>query len=819
MTLKFELDVQQVRSICCFRLTWGNGQKLVAELPYPETVFAAYQHWEKAYIAFYQSDIDLLPPPPFQHPSSDLRARVEQSGVLEPSVVDWRLRLAQAQATLLSEFHGWLSGRELLPLRAAIAQAQSKTQNVEIFLTCNPIALDRLPWETWEIATEFAARRAIRFARTPLNLPESPKHPRKRQSRILMILGDETGLDFAAEKRALKALRSRVEVHFIGWQGHQSQPSQNLKETIRSHLEDPKGWDILCFAGHSNETLETGGEIAIAPNQGILMSELLPSLRIAQANGLQFALFNSCRGLSIAHSLASIGIPEVAIMRHPVHNRVASEFLVQFIQQLVNHGEVHSALITTCEYLKIDKNQTYPSAFLIPSLFRHPAFPSFKLNQSRWRNYTKQWLPNRREAIMLVACAVLSILSPVQGILLEQRVLLQSFYRSLTHQVPQTQLPPVRLIQIDPATIQNARIRVTDQIDRQFLAQIVERLTDAKAKVIGFDYFFDRPGTLEEDKQLARAIQQSVSKNQTWFVFAEAITNEGRIRTAKITGIGSPQWSLSGLVNTDRALNTWYLKPSDNLECEPDCPFPNLLAIAHLLAQSSSLQPKLNSSSSAWQSQTLELAKSAPTASRVYQIRTHQELPLTNFSRYLGQLWLQPILDFSIPPNAVFETTSAGELVKKNAQLKLNNLPNQVVLIASGGYTTTTTLNSQGSDTYEHPKAISYWNSIGFGFATVPRFTGAESIAYAIHHQLNRRLLVPVPDLWMIVIAAILGGSLRSSPRFRQYRWLWLGGLGVYGIGSLQLYIIVGIVVPFLLPMLVLIWYGFPYLQRRLPNV
>jgi hypothetical protein len=310
-----------------------------------------------------------------------------------------------------------------------------------------------------------------------------------------------------------------------------------------------------------------------------------------------------------------------------------------------------------------------------------------------------------------------------------------------------------------------------------------------------------------------------VSKNQVWFVFAEAITDEGRIKTAKITEIGSPQWSLSGLVNTDRAVNTWYLKPPDNLECKPDCPFSNLLPIAHLLSQSSSLQPKLNSSSPAWQSQILELAKSAPTASRVHQIRTQQELPLTNFSRYLGQLWLQPILDFSIPPNAVFETTSAGELVKGGAQLKLNNLPKQVVLIASGGYTTTATLNSQGSDTYEHPKAISYWNALGFGFATVPRFTGAESIAYAVHHQLNRRLVVPIPDLWMIAIAAILGSGLRSSLRFRRYRWLWLGVLGVYGIGSLQLYVTGGIVLPFLFPMIVLMWYGLPYLRRRLPNV
>jgi hypothetical protein len=39
-------------------------------------------------------------------------------------------------------------------------------------------------------------------------------------------------------------------------------------------------------------------------------------------------------------------------------------------------------------------------------------------------------------------------------------------------------------------------------------------------------------------------------------------------------------------------------------------------------------------------------------------------------------------------------------------------------------------------------------------------FTGGESLAYTIHHLLNQRLVVPIPDVWMILIAALLGKSL-----------------------------------------------------------
>ncbi|MEC4814045.1 MAG: hypothetical protein SAK29_12345 [Scytonema sp. PMC 1069.18] len=139
---------------------------------------------------------------------------------------------------------------------------------------------------------------------------------------------------------------------------------------------------MLFFAGHSNETTFTGGQISIAPNVSISLSEIEKPLTTAINNGLKFAIFNSCDGLSIANKLIDLGLSQVAIMREKIHNRVAGEFFVQFLNALKEYQDVHEALLTASDYLKVEKNLTYLSAYLIPSLFRHPNAELFRLQPS-----------------------------------------------------------------------------------------------------------------------------------------------------------------------------------------------------------------------------------------------------------------------------------------------------------------------------------------------------------------------------------------------------------------------------------------------------
>jgi hypothetical protein len=79
-----------------------------------------------------------------------------------------------------------------------------------------------------------------------------------------------------------------------------------------------------------------------------------------------------------------------------------------------------------------------------------------------------------------------------------------------------------------------------------------------------------------------------------------------------------------------------------------------------------------------------------------------------------------------------------------------------------------------------------------------------------LHHLLTQRLVVPVPDLWMILLAALLGKGmtliLQDNPKKRQQWVIRLGAAtAVYIITSLQIYISIAVLFPWFLPT-VLFW-------------
>ena len=162
--MSFYLKVQQFDKFCSFELSWGVGQNIGVTLAYPENLTALYQEWQRIYLRFY---------------NTQLRGRVEEIGSFTAPTVDLHAHLVQAEAQLLYEFHHWLRSAELYEIRAVIssmgyayAQATKNSNNpyIDIFITCSPLELARLPWEVWEIGTEFALDFSkIRIVRTPIN--------------------------------------------------------------------------------------------------------------------------------------------------------------------------------------------------------------------------------------------------------------------------------------------------------------------------------------------------------------------------------------------------------------------------------------------------------------------------------------------------------------------------------------------------------------------------------------------------------------------------------------------------------------------------
>ena len=791
------LKVFRVEQVCFFELAWGRGQQLTAQVRYPETLTQLYETWQQCYLTFYQTI-----------GSTTVRGRVKSSGTLSAAPIDHRAKLVAAEAAFLAEFYDWLKSRELLELRSQIAQlAQAKTaynpsQNLNLSLTCEPLALARFPWETWEILGEFGQRSDVRIIRSPANLRHSPTGKvRSGKMRILVILGDETGLSFKVETESLKSLDRLADVQFEGWRVGES--TVGLKERIALRLTEEAGWDILFFAGHSNESVLTGGELAIAPQTSIFLNEIKPQLLKAKDNGLQFAIFNSCKGLDLANTLIDLGLSQVAIMREPIHNSVAQEFLIQFIQHLVSHAknEVHTvqdSVLAACEYLKLERNLTYPSSYCIPSFFCHPETVPLKPRTIGLSQKIKQIIPNSRQAIALSILSATSLVAPVQDLMLDGRMYVQALYRQATHQIPQNR-PKINIVQIDEASLRSGLIpaRKINPIDRAALAKIVDRIVESKPNVLAIDYLLDRP--MPEDPILAKSLQNAARKNVD-IIFGSDLQNDQEMDLSpSITGLNSVMQGhvmfYPGYLTRKGLQPQVKMDNSDQIQisCTTLCPFSFLIALTAQAGRYHPPSPGLDLRSQVLKNSTSELKRIQP----------------ENSAKILWgweNLGFQPIVDYSIPPDRIYKTTSATALPLTSPWREA------IVILAAGDYAEAG-ISSNALDKFPMPSAIAHWRNVQHQ-SDSRTITGAEIHAYMIHHFLNKHYLINIPGLLFIVPTALLGKRLasRSRTQFSHYslksvlfsksfRNFTLGA-GIYGVITLQMAIALGIVVPWVFPVL-----------------
>ncbi|NEO39658.1 MAG: CHASE2 domain-containing protein [Moorea sp. SIOASIH] len=861
----FHLKVIKIKSGCNFELSWENGKTIAAIVDYPQDLDQGYQDWKYAYINCYQN----------------LRGKVPKSGRITVKK-DPAALLREAEARFLSIFHSWLRDGELYEIREEIAKAVTDSSInrrywVDIILTCNCPELTRLPWEAWEITTttrtNLSGFGTIRIARVSKTIHAGISHDKiipsiRRRARVLAILGDEKGLDFKEDRKALAHLSKLADIKFIGWQP--GTESTSLKQEIVKEIANPRGWDILFFAGHSNETPCTGGELHIAPDASLGINEIQQSLQQGIANGLKFAIFNSCDGISIAESLIALGLPQVAVMAEPIHNQVAQVFIVKFLNSLAEYKDVHEALRDACAFLKDQQNLTYPSAYLIPTLFRHPQSVLFRLEPFGLGHSLRNWLPTKKEALWLSAWLTVSLIPDCQDLLLESRLLLQAGYRQVTQQVqwqanPSPVKSPVRLVQIDNKSLEQDNVKLVDgrYMDYGYLASILDKLVTSNARIIGFDYILDQDQQQPDNsKRLRQSITEAINNN-TWLVWAAIEADP----PADYYGVSDKIANLNQTMEGDITTYDWYVELPSN-KCDQSCPFSYLLVLSYCLRDQDSGTtqlamglPELQDSNQNFRTSVIDLVNGSDT-----QAHTQTNTQLAWLGRvkrpaiaYFLQ-WFQPIIDYSLPPEQVYQRISACELLGSCSSplnppilgdfdiitpqnwgvrgAKLTKRPitfNQtIVIVASGGYKEAG-IDQEGQDNNLLPLPVAFWRgSQGWRdwFDSKSSFTGGEAHSYIAHHLFYQHLVIPIPNTLMILLTAVLGKGFRlikqdypkqgnreqgtgSREQGRKIITIDLGSflinLGnawliywlVYCLISLQIYISLKVLLPTLMPLVV----------------
>ncbi|NET89476.1 MAG: CHASE2 domain-containing protein [Kamptonema sp. SIO1D9] len=785
----YQLNIWRTGLDCKFLLTWDDRQQISAALSYPEELDRLTETWQYSYLKAYEST---------------LRGRVEDEFSFTPSFsVDWKNRTESAEKELLQKFQRWLGSQELLPIREKIQGAVEekkvtkklwKTNDdcIDLLITCDSPELTRLPWEAWKIAPNAK----IQISRTPLNVGNGAVFVERRgKPRILVILAANSELNVREDRRAVRSLNKVAQVEEVKFTLGEN--LDNFRQKLVEKLTDEIGWDILIFAGHSDETIHTGGRLELAPGVTISLSEIEFQLIQAIERGLKVAIFNSCCGTSLAEYSIGLGLHQVVAMREKISDRVAHAFLKQFCQSLAMHKDVQQSMQAACQYFEKEKS-AYPSAYLIPSLFRHPSPKAklFRIEPLGFQRWWRNWKPTRKEAIALSTVLFLSLLFPVQNFLLDWRILTQAIYRDLTRQTaPETQ-PPVTIIAIDTESIDQAKKQISqfeflNHIDRRYLTQLINSLTNLNAKIIGINYLLDTEEIGNEE--LAQAIKSAQVKNNTWFVFASKQEEE---LFAFHRLVNSDRWYQQG----DATFWLWDVKLPEEEKCPESCPFAYLLALSSQFKQNQTNftnSPKVKFNSFIQENDLL-----------------------TTWNRSLSHLNWRSIIDFSIPPEQVAKKIPAWQLLEANSiDIKQKEkFSNRIVLLTSGGY--------DKIDKYPLPIAINYWRCYSLDKINSSDkrqecqnnqkyFTSGEAHAYMIYQFLERRQIFLIPDFLLILLAATFGKftiiyfqvNRKKKKRILSH---WLGLTFIYIFVGIESYTLGLVVLPLFFPITIFWLYVFP---------
>ena len=104
----------------------------------------------------------------------------------------------------------------------------------------------------------------------------------------------------------------------------------------------------------------------------LTIKELKYALTKAIERGLQLAIFNSCDGLGLARELADLHIPQMIVMKEPVPDKVAQEFLKYFLTAFSGGESLYTAVRKARERLEGLEDE-FPYATWLPVLFQNSA--------------------------------------------------------------------------------------------------------------------------------------------------------------------------------------------------------------------------------------------------------------------------------------------------------------------------------------------------------------------------------------------------------------------------------------------------------------
>jgi CHASE2 domain-containing sensor protein len=447
-----------------------------------------YQHWQQLYRALYAS-LGWR-----NHNISEFE--IDEEDVTHISQAEFENLCQELEKSL----NTWLNSLPFLNIDRKLRTQLLPTDEIRCIITAECHHVLKLPWCLWHFFTDYPL---AEIALSPPEYDRSIKtNSRKTHGkvRILAILGDRHDIDIEKDRHLLQQL-PHTELKFLV-EPNRSQLTEQLWES---------GWDILFFAGHSSS--QGQGKMVLNPKETLTIEQLKYGLQKAIAQGLHLAIFNSCDGLGIANDLADLHLPQVIVMREPVPDRVAQEFLKHFLAVFSRGQTLYTAVREARERLQSLEND-FPCATWLPVICQNPAEIS-----PTWQDFCGQRVgfqlprPDLRELPLaffssLIVSLILVLIRLSGGL---QPLELQAFDQ-LMRLRPQEQ-PDSRLLVV---TVTDQDIQAQGQEPRRgslsdkYLNLLLTKLEQYQPAAIGLDIYRDFSVSANQP-ELAKRMQQSNS--------------------------------------------------------------------------------------------------------------------------------------------------------------------------------------------------------------------------------------------------------------------------------------------------------------------
>lgn len=823
---------------CVFILWDHTRDDISVSQAYPDALQRAYQDWRSQYLTFYQ--LKAKKPVP--------RGRAITFVPTGDPARDVRL----AEQRLLATFYGWLRNGETQSLQDRLKTALQQSPphqaaaapptiaggkppepeaGIDLYLNCDP-ALARLPWEAWaaSLVGDGQSRQAMRLMRTgEVRAPAAVGQKRVGKSRVLAVLAGDARLSVEDDWDALKSLQPAIALERV--ELLPTDTAEQAVKKLKEKITDDRGWDLLYFAGHSDSTVLDGGTFALSPTLKLSIRDIKDYLEQARRQGLQLALFNSCCGLEIGRELVQLGI-QALVMREPVRNDAAVFLLKAICQPLGQHQDMATVLSGVCQNPAIEATVQFPSIFLVPSLFGLPAVENFRIRVPRLQQLLAQWQPSKGQIGLLLLACFLSVFAPTRSLLLEWRLLNQAFLQQgingISSLIPgedqsASREPPITILEIDQDSIDRAYQTLgmadieTRPIDREYLSKLINKLAESNVSVVGLNYILDSGGRGGSD--LADAIARFTEEKSGNLIFSTS-----GVKLPAANKFIDPAYHLEGY--SDFWL--WKVEPPRLLDCPEKeefipCSFAYLLAIAHQLNESSP------------EDQLTAILDTLPVEAAAAPDNQSPREIQARFSDFLNRQNLPPeintikqqgssifrhffLLDLSIPPNEVYELIPAWQFLEGEAQDVDFYNSNTIIIVGAGEY--------EGLEQIQAlPWAIRYWRYV-HSLRSSPSengnplekryesFSNSEAQAYMVYQFFNDHQVIEIPPLLMVLLAGLIGKGIQiwrvSLPRKKRHKVMsaLVLSIGLFGLASVQLYVLAKVCIPWLLPSGVLFYYS-----------